>query len=52
LTRKFKKLSRFRSKEIQHRNNPVDFVFHGGSGSTLEEIREGLATGDQNEHRY
>ena len=23
-------------------NNHIDFVFHGGSGSTLEEIREGL----------
>jgi fructose-bisphosphate aldolase, class II len=26
-------------------NNPVDFVFHGGSGSTLEEIREGISYG-------
>ena len=25
--------------------NPVDFVFHGGSGSTLEEIREQLVMG-------
>src|SRR3989344_4009214 len=25
-------------------HNPVDFVFHGGSGSTLEEIREGELT--------
>ena len=25
--------------------NPVDFVFHGGSGSTLEEIREGISYG-------
>lgn len=25
--------------------NPVDFVFHGGSGSTLEEIREAIAYG-------
>jgi fructose-bisphosphate aldolase class II len=24
-------------------HNPVDFVFHGGSGSTLEEIREGIS---------
>lgn len=24
---------------------PVDFVFHGGSGSTLEEIREGISYG-------
>ncbi|EDO25490.1 predicted protein, partial [Nematostella vectensis] len=26
-------------------NNPVDFVFHGGSGSTLEEIREAITYG-------
>jgi len=26
-------------------DNPVDFVFHGGSGSTLEEIREGISYG-------
>jgi fructose-bisphosphate aldolase class II len=26
-------------------NNPVDFVFHGGSGSTLEEIRESIQYG-------
>ena len=26
-------------------HNPVDFVFHGGSGSTLEEIREGISYG-------
>lgn len=25
--------------------NPVDFVFHGGSGSTLEEIREAISFG-------
>ena len=25
--------------------NPVDFVFHGGSGSTLEEIREAIGYG-------
>jgi fructose-bisphosphate aldolase class II len=25
--------------------NPVDFVFHGGSGSTVEEIREGIGYG-------
>ena len=25
--------------------NPVDFVFHGGSGSSLEEIREGISYG-------
>lgn len=27
------------------RNNPVNFVFHGGSGSTQEEIREGISYG-------
>lgn len=26
-------------------NNHIDFVFHGGSGSTLEEIREGISYG-------
>ena len=26
-------------------NNPIDFVFHGGSGSTLEEIREAIDYG-------
>jgi fructose-bisphosphate aldolase class II len=25
--------------------NPVDFVFHGGSGSTIEEIREAISYG-------
>jgi fructose-bisphosphate aldolase class II len=36
-------------KYIQEKYNteekPVDFVFHGGSGSTLEEIREGIEYG-------
>jgi fructose-bisphosphate aldolase, class II len=26
-------------------HNPIDFVFHGGSGSTLEEIREAIGYG-------
>ncbi len=26
-------------------NNPIDFVFHGGSGSSREEIREGIEYG-------
>ena len=26
-------------------NNPIDFVFHGGSGSTLDEIREAIGYG-------
>jgi fructose-bisphosphate aldolase class II len=34
---------------VQHRfqtgDNPVDFVFHGGSGSTVEEIREAIGYG-------
>jgi fructose-bisphosphate aldolase class II len=34
---------------VQHRfqtgENPVDFVFHGGSGSTIEEIREAIGYG-------
>ncbi|MEM7036766.1 MAG: class II fructose-bisphosphate aldolase [Bacteroidota bacterium] len=33
---------------IQHYNtgpNPVNFVFHGGSGSTRDEIREGISYG-------
>jgi fructose-bisphosphate aldolase class II len=34
----------FVQKKFNTGNNPVDFVFHGGSGSTVEEIREGLAT--------
>jgi len=36
-------------KFISNKNNlsdsPVDFVFHGGSGSTLEEIREAISYG-------
>lgn len=31
--------------KFQTRHNPVDFVFHGGSGSTLEEIREAIGYG-------
>lgn len=34
---------------VKHRfqagDNPVDFVFHGGSGSTVEEIREAIGYG-------
>jgi fructose-bisphosphate aldolase class II len=33
----------FVQKKFNTGNNPVDFVFHGGSGSTVEEIRR-LAT--------
>jgi len=33
------------SNKFKTANNPVDFVFHGGSGSTLEEIRESITYG-------
>jgi fructose-bisphosphate aldolase class II len=32
-------------KKFNTGHNPIDFVFHGGSGSTLEEIREGIGYG-------
>ncbi|MCK5678364.1 MAG: class II fructose-bisphosphate aldolase [Flavobacteriaceae bacterium] len=32
-------------KKFNTVKNPVDFVFHGGSGSTLEEIREAIGYG-------
>ena len=32
-------------KKYSTADNPVDFVFHGGSGSTLEEIREAIGYG-------
>ena len=32
-------------KKYNTEKNPVDFVFHGGSGSSLEEIREGISYG-------
>ncbi len=32
-------------EKYQTEANPVDFVFHGGSGSTLEEIREAIGYG-------
>ena len=35
----------FVQQKFNTRNNPVDFVFHGGSGSTVEEIREGISYG-------
>ena len=35
----------FIQKKFNTGNNPVDFVFHGGSGSTLEEIREAIGYG-------
>ena len=35
----------FVQKKFNTKENPVDFVFHGGSGSTLEEIREAIGYG-------
>ncbi len=35
----------FVQEKYKTETNPVDFVFHGGSGSTLEEIREGISYG-------
>jgi fructose-bisphosphate aldolase class II len=32
-------------EKFQTKDRPVDFVFHGGSGSTLEEIREAISYG-------
>ena len=32
-------------QKFQTGKNPVDFVFHGGSGSSLEEIREAISYG-------
>jgi len=32
-------------KKFNTGHNPIDFVFHGGSGSTLEEIREAINYG-------
>ena len=32
-------------KKYQTEANPIDFVFHGGSGSTLDEIREAIGYG-------
>lgn len=32
-------------KKYDTEHNPVDFVFHGGSGSSLEEIREAIGYG-------
>ena len=35
----------FVQKKFNTEANPVDFVFHGGSGSTVEEIREAIGYG-------
>ncbi|MCD6543894.1 MAG: class II fructose-bisphosphate aldolase [Flavobacteriaceae bacterium] len=36
---------KFIEEKYNTAKNPVDFVFHGGSGSTLEEIREAIGYG-------
>lgn len=36
---------KFVQEKFKTENNPVDFVFHGGSGSTVEEIREAISYG-------
>ena len=35
----------FVEKKYDTEANPIDFVFHGGSGSTLDEIREAIGYG-------
>ena len=35
----------FVQKKYKTGNNPIDFVFHGGSGSTVDEIREAIGYG-------
>lgn len=40
-----KNCQEFISQKNQLANNPVDFVFHGGSGSSLQEIREAIGYG-------
>ena len=35
----------FIEKNYKTESNPIDFVFHGGSGSTVEEIREAIGYG-------
>ncbi|MCT4560714.1 MAG: class II fructose-bisphosphate aldolase [Crocinitomicaceae bacterium] len=36
---------KFVEEKFGTETNPIDFVFHGGSGSTLEEIREAIGYG-------
>jgi fructose-bisphosphate aldolase class II len=36
---------KFIEEKYKTGKNPVDFVFHGGSGSSVEEIREGISYG-------
>ena len=42
----------FVAKERNLPAKPINFVFHGGSGSSREEIREQLAMVQSNEYRY
>jgi len=39
------KSQKYIEQKYNTQNNPVDFVFHGGSGSSLEEIREAIGYG-------
>ncbi|MBS3994082.1 MAG: class II fructose-bisphosphate aldolase [Bacteroidetes bacterium] len=39
------KSQKYIEQKYKTQNNPVDFVFHGGSGSSLEEIREAIGYG-------
>ena len=40
-----KKSQEFIKEKFNTNDNPIDFVFHGGSGSSLEEIREAIGYG-------
>lgn len=40
-----KNSQKFVQEKFKTEGNPVDFVFHGGSGSTVEEIREAIGYG-------
>ena len=39
------KIDQYISKKYNVEHNHIDFVFHGGSGSTVEEIRESIGYG-------
>jgi fructose-bisphosphate aldolase class II len=47
-------LKKFKNYKINLIQDTIQLIlfFHGGSGSTLERSEKGLATGNQNEHRY
>jgi fructose-bisphosphate aldolase class II len=40
-----KNSQKYVQKKFNTGHNPIDFVFHGGSGSTVEEIREAIGYG-------